>query len=162
MSSSMCQSTTRLFLQFEKGKTTNKQVRRDARTTTRPTITTYEEPDRRTYRPSWKSPHLPFFLKVRQHFAVQLVLVQQRFDPVCVVLQVLQQHLQIPAPTPNTSHVSATVHAPDVYRYSENIFTFFKVLYRCQQSVMMGTRMMDLLFVFSILPVLGDVKQLVE
>lgn len=58
-----------------------------------------------THRPAWKRPHVPFLLKVQQHFAVELILVQQRFDPVGVVLQVLQQHLQIPAQTATTEHV---------------------------------------------------------
>lgn len=52
---------------------------------------------RRTYWPARKGPVVPFFLKVGQHFAVEVVLVQQGFDPVGVVLQVLQQHLQVSA-----------------------------------------------------------------
>lgn len=50
-----------------------------------------------THRPARKRPVLPLFLKVGQDFPVELVLVQQRLDPVRVVLQVLQQHLQVPA-----------------------------------------------------------------
>lgn len=100
MSSGVCQSTTRLFLRFKKDvKNKTGQTRWCAQLQGQPSW--YEDPNKETYRPAWKSPHLPFFLKVRQHFAVQLVLVQQRFDPVRVVLQVLQQHLQIPAPAPD-------------------------------------------------------------
>lgn len=61
------------------------------------TTSTHFSPTSRTYRPAREVPILPFLLKVWQHFAVEIILVQQRLDPVCVVLQVLQQHLQVPA-----------------------------------------------------------------
>lgn len=92
MSSGMCQRAARLFLQL---KMTNIPVRWDDRTKLPPSSHT----NRSTYRPAWKRPIVPFLFKVQQHFAVELVLVQQRFDPVGVVLQILQQHLQIPAHT---------------------------------------------------------------
>lgn len=41
---------------------------------------------RRTYRPAWEGPIVPLFLKVCQHFVIEIVLVLQRFNPVCVVL----------------------------------------------------------------------------
>lgn len=63
----------------------------------KPTASSHTDPTTTTHRPAWKGPALPLFLKLWQHFAVELVLVEQRFDTVCVVLQVLQQHLQIPA-----------------------------------------------------------------
>lgn len=52
---------------------------------------------RQTHRPARKSAVLPLLLKVHQHFPVQLVLIQQRLHSVCVTLQVIQQHLQVPA-----------------------------------------------------------------
>lgn len=87
MSSSMCQSTARLSLQ---GK--YKKVSGDSCGTRTPTVVTFKL-DRRTYRPAWKRPTVPFLFKVCQHFAVQIILVQQGLDPVCVVLQILQEHL---------------------------------------------------------------------
>jgi len=69
-------------------KTQIKTVRRNVRPRLQPPSHV-----KRTHRPAREGPVVPFLFKFYQHFPIQLVLVQQRFDPVCVVLQVLQQHL---------------------------------------------------------------------
>lgn len=84
MSSGMCQSTARLSLRGQ-----HKSLAFQNKT---PTVVTFK-PDRRTYRPAWERPTVPFLFKVYQHFAKEIVLVQQGLDPVCVVLQILQEHL---------------------------------------------------------------------
>lgn len=58
-----------------------------------------------THRPPWEVADVPFLFKVGEHFVVEFVLVQQGLDAVRVVLQVLQQHLQVPATTTATSSV---------------------------------------------------------
>lgn len=65
----------------------------------------------RTHRPAWEVANVPFFLKVGEHFVVELILVQQRFDSVRVVLQVLQQHLEVPAPTSASLLMIEMVHS---------------------------------------------------
>lgn len=87
MSSSMCQSTARLSLQGKHKKDSGDPFRTET-----PSVETFK-PDRRTYRPAWEGPAVPFLFKVCQHFAIEIILVQQGFDPVCVVLQILQEHL---------------------------------------------------------------------
>lgn len=51
---------------------------------------------RSTHGPAGKAPVLPLLVKLAQHFAIQLILIQEGLHPVSIVLQVLQQHLQVP------------------------------------------------------------------
>lgn len=134
MSSGMCQSTACLSLH---GK--YKKVSGDSCRTKTPTVTF--KLDRRTYRPAWERPTVPFLFKVCQHSAVEIILVQQGLDPVCVVLQILQEHLQIPAQSSST-----TLATSQTFHY----------------LILRGKDTLDLLLILGILPVLGDVKQLVK
>lgn len=102
MSSCVRQSATRLFLHKEMKEITSNQLERKAQTSK-------GRAGVRTHRPAWEIANVPFLLKVGEHFVVELVLVQQRLDSVRVVLQVLQQHLQVPEPTRASSQVSEMV-----------------------------------------------------
>lgn len=93
MSSGVRQCATRLFL--------HQRNKRPISWTDKPGGQTRAEV--KTHRPAWEVANVPFLLKVGEHFVVELVLVQQRLDAVRVVLQVLEQHLQVPATTTASS-----------------------------------------------------------
>lgn len=93
MSSGVRQSATRLFLhQRNKARSAGQKSRQDKR-----------KAEVKTHRPAGEVAVVPFLLKIGEHFVVELVLVQQGLDAVGVVLQVLQQHLQVPATTTESS-----------------------------------------------------------